>query len=83
MKLIWLIGEKEIDDSQFTNEYLKESNTQQSVLTLDDVEIADTGSYSCLTVNRGSASSVSVNIFGRFSCFTALNLGCMVMYSTS
>ncbi|KAL5267443.1 hypothetical protein ACHWQZ_G004472 [Mnemiopsis leidyi] len=63
VKLIWLIGEKEIDDSQFTNEYLKESNTQQSVLTLDDVEIADTGSYSCLTVNRGSASSVSVNIF--------------------
>ena len=62
-----MIGEKEIDDSQFTNEYLKDSSTQQSILTLTDVEVADAGSYSCQTVNGGSASSVSVNIFGRFS----------------
>ena len=65
MKLIWLKGEKEVDESKFTNTYKKDTSTQNSVLTLENVQVTDSGSYSCQTVNRGSGSSVDVKIFGK------------------
>ena len=58
--------DKELDDGYYENEYEEDTSTQTSILTLERVIVADSGTYSCMTVDRGSASSVDVGVFGEF-----------------
>ncbi|XP_063685649.1 uncharacterized protein LOC134819571 isoform X3 [Bolinopsis microptera] len=63
VNLIWMKDDKEVNDRYYENEYEEDISTQTSVLILENVIVAESGSYSCMTVDQGSASSVDVKIF--------------------